>query len=77
MHEIEAVVGGNFHESFCAWTRFDKETIDIHCLNIRYLNIHCLNQVVYNTLTQWQTVFHWVSKRMHVMWYTSSDWYST
>ena len=33
--------------------------------------VHIL--VVYTTFTgNWYTVFHWVSKHMHVMWYTSS-----
>ena len=46
----------------------------MHVLD-RVVNIHTyFKQVVYTTLYgEWYAVFHWVSKRMHVMWYTSGD----
>lgn len=40
---------------------------------MQVVNVHIL--VEYATLTgEWNTAFHWVSKRILVMWYTSGDW---
>ena len=39
---------------------------------VQVVIVHIL--VVYSTFTgEWYTVFHWVSKDKHVMWYTCSD----
>ena len=39
---------------------------------VQVVIVHIL--VVYTTFTgEWYTVFHWVSKHKHVMWYTCSD----
>jgi len=74
---VDAILPVRCTQLFADWsaTFVILLVINIHCLK-KIVIVHAyFNKVVYTTLTgEWNTVFHWVSKRMHVVWYTSSDW---